>query len=110
MSGEKSKCIESYKNALLWEDCLTIAQEYNLPDSEIIFLAKELVESLMEKSEFKSASTILKDYVADIAGSVQALVKGNYWVEALRQSQLYKKSELISTVINPGLVDGMSIT
>ncbi|KAI9351477.1 IKI3 family-domain-containing protein [Obelidium mucronatum] len=85
MAGEKEKALLSYRSDYpLWKQALSIAQEMQLPEKEVLEIANELGETLMERHEHAAAATVYIEYCGDIVTGVRSLLKGSFWDEAVR--------------------------
>ena len=70
-------------------------------------LARTLAEVLIESKDFFSAATIHLDYLSDLSTATKIFCKGYYFAEAIRIAGLNQRMDLLETVIDPGLVNGM---
>lgn len=81
-----------------------------LPESQVLTLAQTLANTLVESKDFFSAATIYLDYLSDIPTSSRLFCKGYFFADALRIISLHKRSDLLESIIDTGLVEGMSAT
>lgn len=81
-----------------------------LPDSQLLTLAKTLANTLVESKDYFSAATIHLDYLFDIPTSSRLFCKGYFFADALRIISLHKRNDLLESIIDAGLVEGMSAT
>ncbi|KAF2196937.1 elongator complex protein 1 [Delitschia confertaspora ATCC 74209] len=103
--SEYSLAWQSYRAANLWRESLSCATLANLPEAEFTELATTLAESLVEAKDYLSASTVYLDYLSDITTSAKMLCKGYFFAEAVRIVTLRGRPELITEVIDPGLIE-----
>ncbi|KAF2025124.1 IkappaB kinase complex, IKAP component [Setomelanomma holmii] len=94
-----------YRSANLWREALSSATLADVPSTELETLASSLAESLVESKEYLAASTITLDYLSDLATAARLLCRGCYFAEAVRIVTLRKRPELVSEVIDPGLIE-----
>lgn len=76
-----------------------------MSDSEIESLASSLAETLTETKDYFSASTIHLDYLQDLSTATKLLCRGCHFAEATRIVTLRRQPNLITEVIDPGLVE-----
>lgn len=105
LNDHTSAC-DAYRAANMWRECLSSATLIPLPEEETNSLAESLAEGLAEARDHYAAATIHLDYLNDVEGAVRAFCKGYYYAEALRVLGLRRRSELIASVLDPGLVEG----
>ncbi|KAI9815035.1 MAG: hypothetical protein M1827_002878 [Pycnora praestabilis] len=99
---------EAYRAAHLWREALTCANLAPLPQPSIISLAHRLADALFESKEYFSAATIHLDYLADIETAARIFCKGYYFAEAVRFLGLHQRQDLLSSVLDAGLVEGLA--
>ncbi len=99
---------ESFRQAHLWKESLSSATLTPLPDPQLRSLAQTLADTLSESKDFSSAATIHLDYLADVATAARTFCKGYFFADALRIVGLHQRSDLLGSVIDAGLVDGMA--
>lgn len=94
-----------YRSANLWREALSSATLAGVNGDELESIAASLADGLTESKDYLSASTITLDYLSDLSSAARLLCKGCYFSEAIRIATLRRQSELITTVIDPGLVE-----
>lgn len=105
LNDHASAC-DAYRAANMWRECLSSATLLPLPEEETNSMAESLAEGLAEATDHYAAATIHLDYLNDVEGAVRAFCKGHYYAEAMRVLGLRRRSELIASVLDPGLVEG----
>ncbi|KAI5269967.1 IkappaB kinase complex, IKAP component [Aureobasidium subglaciale] len=104
--GEYNLAFEAYRSGNEWRECLSSATLVPLPEDEIMAAGEAFAEALTESKEHYDAATVHLDYLNDIEGALKCLCKGYYYAEAIRVVGLRRRAELITSVIDPGLVEG----
>lgn len=99
---------EAFGQAHLWKESLSCATLTPLPQSQLRSLAQTLADTLSESKDFFSAATIYLDYLADIATAGRTFCKGYFFGDALRIVGLHQRPDLLESVIDTGLVEGMA--
>lgn len=69
-----------------------------------------MANTLIESKDYFSAATIHLDYLFDIPTSSRLFCKGYFFADALRIISLHKRNDLLESIIDTGLVEGMSAT
>ncbi|KAL9125581.1 MAG: hypothetical protein Q9217_005231 [Psora testacea] len=105
--GDYKSASESFRQAHLWRESLSNASMDSLPHSHTHPLALSLVETLIESKDFYAAATIYLDYLADIPAAARLFCKGYHFAEATRIVGLHKRLDLLESVIDQGLIEGM---
>ncbi|KAK0514757.1 hypothetical protein JMJ35_003374 [Cladonia borealis] len=99
---------ESYRQAHLWKESLSCANLIPLEASQFQSLAHSLADTLIESKDHFSAATIHLDYLSDIPTAARLFCNGYYFADALRIISLHNRTELLETVLDVGLVEGMA--
>ena len=99
---------ESFRQAHLWRDSLSNASLVPLPAQQLRSLAVSLSDMMIETKNFSSAATINRDYLSDVPGAVRLFCKGYHFTDALRIAGLHQRLDLLESVIDPGLVEGLA--
>ena len=99
---------EAFRQAHLWKESLSCATLTPLPQPQLHSLAQTLADTLLESKDFFSAATIHLDYLADIATAARTFCKGYFFADALRIIGLHQRPDLLESVIDTGLVEGMA--
>lgn len=94
-----------YRSANLWQEALSSATLAGVSEEEITSIASSLAEGLVESKDYLPASTITLDYLSDLPNAARLLCKGSYFAEATRIVMLRRQPDLITDVIDPGLVE-----
>jgi elongator complex protein 1 len=94
-----------YRSANLWREALSSAMLANVSAEELEQVAASLAESLTESKDYLSASVITLDYLSDLSEAARLLCRGCYFAEAVRVVTLRRQPELITEVIDPGLIE-----
>ncbi|KAF2127337.1 elongator complex protein 1 [Dothidotthia symphoricarpi CBS 119687] len=94
-----------YRSANLWQEALSSATLAGVSTEEITSIASSLAEGLIESKDFLPASTITLDYLSDLPTAARLLCRGSYFAEATRIVTLRRHPDLITSVIDPGLIE-----
>ena len=108
--GDYTSASESFRQAHLWKESLSCATLIPLPQPQLRSLAQTLADTLSESKDFSSAATIHLDYLADVATASRTFCKGYFFADALRLIGLHQRPDLLESVIDSGLVEGMAST
>ncbi|WDK09737.1 IKI3 family protein [Colletotrichum graminicola] len=107
-----NKATSCYRQAgvTCWRECLFAAQQQMPPPSEetITELASSLADALWEGKEYAAAATIHVDYLASLETAVKCFCKGYHFAEALRLIARERRSDLLPTAFDSGLVEALS--
>jgi elongator complex protein 1 len=103
--GDHAAAWPCYRAANLWREALSSATLADVPPSELEGLASSLAEDLAESKDYLSAASITLDYLSDIASAARLLCKGCHFAEAVRIVTLRRQPELITSVIDAGLIE-----
>ena len=106
--NDYSPASEAFRQAHLWKESLSCATLIPLPQPQLRSLAQTLADTLSESKDFFSAAIIHLDYLADVPNAARIFCKGYFFADALRTVGLHQRSDLLESVIDTGLVDGMA--
>lgn len=101
---------ESYRLAHLWKESLSCATSIPLPQPEFHSLARKLADAQIESKDFFSAATIHLDYLSDVPSATRLFCQGYYFADAIRTAGLHQRSDLLTSTVDAGLVEGMAST
>lgn len=76
--------------------------------SQLHSLARSLADTLIESRDHFSAATIHLDYLSDIPTAARLFCNGYYFADALRIINLHNQTDLLESVLDVGLVEGMA--
>lgn len=105
---EYSAASEAYCLAHLWKQSLFCATLSGQGQSQIQTLARTLAEDLVEAKDFSSAAIIHLDYLSDIVAAARFYCKAYDFAEAMRVISLQNRTDLLQSVIDVGLTEGMA--
>jgi elongator complex protein 1 len=103
--GDHSSAWPCYRAANLWREALSSATLAEVSPSELESLATSLIEDLTLSKDYFEAATITLDYFSDAASAARLLCRGCHFSEAMRIVVLHKQPGLITSVIDPGLIE-----
>lgn len=98
----------TYRQAHLWKESLSCALLIPLSEPELQTLAHTLASSCLESHDFHSAATIHHDHLSDIPTAASIFCKGHFYVDAHRIIAMARRLDLLETVLDAGLVEGMA--
>ena len=96
---------EAYRAASMWQECLAAAALASISEKELATLAGDLANSLEEAKNFSAAATVHLEYLHDLEAAIKLLCKGYHFAEATRLAAMRNRSELLKTLIDPGLIE-----
>ena len=102
--------VPAYKSANLWRESLSCATLIPLPESELRSLAYDLAEGLFEAKDYQSAAVIHAEYICDVDSACRLYCKAYLFADAIRLAGLHRRSDLLDTIIDAGLVDCFNST
>lgn len=94
-----------YRSANMWRETLSSATLADVSAEELDSVATSLAEGLMESKDYLSASIITLDYLSDLPSAARLLCKGCYFAEAVRIVVLRRQTDLLTDVIDAGLIE-----
>lgn len=105
-----SSAITQYRSANLWSEALSCASLLPLPPKEFLSLARDLADGLTESKDYASAANIHLDYLSDIESAARLFCKAYRFAEAMRIIALKSQPELLTEVIDPGIIEAFNST
>lgn len=103
--GDHASAWPSYRSANLWREALSSATLAGVSPEELSDLASSLAEGLTESKDYHSAATITLDYLSDLPSAARLMCRGCHFAEATRIVTLRREHDLITSVIDPALVE-----
>lgn len=100
---------ESYRLAHLWKESLFCASVGQLESSQFRKLARSLAEDRSEAKDYSSAAVIHLDYMSDIVAAARCYCKGYNFTEAMRVISMHNRLDLLESVIDVGLAEGVGV-
>ena len=107
--GDHVTASEVFRQAHLWQESLSNATQASTDSQQIHSLATALSDGLVESKDYASAATINLEYLSDTSNATHLLCKGYHFSSAIRIAGLYQRLDLLESVIDPGLQEGMGI-
>ena len=100
----------SYRLAHLWKEALTCALLItpSLPPADLTALAQTLATARLESHDYQSAALIHAHHLHDIPTAASLYCKGHLYPDAQHLISLHRRPDLLASVLDPGLVDGMA--
>lgn len=99
---------ETFRQAHLWKESLSCATLIPFETPQLHSLAHSLADALIESKDTFSSATIHLDYLSDIPTAARLYCKGYFFDDALRIIGLHQRPDLLESVIDSGLVEGMA--
>jgi len=100
---------ESFRQAHLWQESLSCATLIPLSQPELHSLARTLADDQIESKHFHAAASIHLGYLSDIPTATRLFCKGYFFADALSMAGLHQRTDLLESVIDIGLAEGMAI-
>lgn len=94
----------------MWRESLSCATLIPLPAPALRTLASTLADTLIESKDHASAATIHADYLSSPETAARLFCKAYLFAEATRLIALHARPDLLDSVLDPGLVDGLAGT
>jgi elongator complex protein 1 len=98
-SGNLEKAQEAFKEAGMYKYAFTLCKELKQSDSEIRYLAQDIVTVLSRQENIVGAAFVTREYLKDDEEAILILTKNCVWDEALRIAHISKRTDLIETHI-----------
>ncbi len=94
----------------MWRESLSSATLVPLARSQLQALAQTLADNLLESKDYHSAAIIHRDYLsnASIETAARLFCKGFHFAEATRLIGLHGRRDLLDSVLDPGLAEGLA--
>lgn len=93
-----------------WRQTLYCALSQTPPvsGSALTDLASSLYDALIYSKDYKSAAIIQLEYLSSVSAACHALCKGFFFAEAFHLCAFKQQPELLTAVIEPGLIEAFS--
>ncbi|MCJ1283838.1 hypothetical protein MMC26_003169 [Xylographa opegraphella] len=98
---------EAYQLAHLWQEALSCAGFIPLKEAQLQSFASIIAGSLQELKDYHSAAIVHQDYLHDLESAARLFCKGYFYADAIRILSLNKRPDLVDTIVDAGLVEGM---
>jgi elongator complex protein 1 len=73
-------------------------------------LARAIADSLGELKDFHSAATVHHEYLNDVESAGRVFCRGHFYADAIRILSLDRRTDLLGSVVDAGLLEGMGTT
>lgn len=104
--NDYNSALTAYQSANMWQEALSSAYLIPLPKSDLEELATSLADTLTETKHYFEAASIHIDHLHDIETSARLLCRGYHYASAIRLVSLHSKPQLLTDIIDPGLIEG----
>lgn len=102
--------MKAYESAGCWREALSCASRIPLTAPQLSELAASLAETLHESKSYVDAATIYVDYLHDVEAATRVLCKGYHFPEAVRILGLHSRNDLLPSIVDHGVTEGLSTT
>ncbi|XP_066523069.1 putative elongator complex protein 1 isoform X2 [Hoplias malabaricus] len=106
--GETARALPAFISCVSWRHALAVAAQIPLPPEQLVQLARELAEKLLDMRRHTEAALLLEQYAKDCEEAISALIEGAAWEEALRVIYFYSRPDIIETHLKPALLEAHS--
>jgi elongator complex protein 1 len=89
MAGNKLRALECFKSIGLFIPSMTLAHQLYSDNADILATAEELVDILIEQSQYSDAAQLYLEYLEDPENSVKMFCLASQWVKAERVCARY---------------------
>lgn len=105
--GDYPLACEAYRAAGQWRECLATAalQTPPMETYKVEEMAQEMADSLEEAKDFTSAATVYLEHLNDLEGAIRLLCRAYAFASAIRLAALRRRSELLPSLVDTGLVE-----
>lgn len=109
--GKFSQALESYLLGVHWKQALAVVQNEEFKSSDeytaqIDGLYARLAAQTLDRRQYQEAATIFLEYLHDVDEAVRSYSKGSYFDDAIRIAILHNKPELLTSMVDSGLIEG----
>ncbi|GAB7361454.1 hypothetical protein MBLNU230_g1510t1 [Neophaeotheca triangularis] len=108
--GDYEHAYEEYRSGSMWREALASAALVPVAAEKLHTIASDMAESLTESKDFAAAATINLEYLSDLPAALSLLCKGHHYAEALRTTSRHKRPDLLTSIVDPGLIDSSATT
>jgi len=92
----------------MWRESLSSATILPVPTPQLHTLATTLSDTLVESKDYFSAATIHLDYLSSLETAAHLFCEGYFFAEATRVIALHERPDLLESIVDTGLVDGLA--
>ena len=108
--GDYASAIPAYRSANLWRQALSCASILPLAQNELMALARDLADGLTESKDYQSAGIIYLEYLSDVELAARLFCKAYLFANAMRIVTLSGRPELLTEVVDPGIIESFNST
>ena len=94
----------------MWREALSCGSLLPLSKQDLIVLARDLAEGLVESKDLSSAARIHLEYLSDVEQAARLLCRAYQFADATRIVALYGQPEMLASVIDTGLIECFNST
>lgn len=105
LAGKPRKALDAYRSSTNWAEAIRLAFVEKLPASEIVAMAKSIVDELETSRRYIEAARVCLEYVRDVEQAVTLLCRGSDFSEARRILTTYNRLDLIEVTLHPLLIE-----
>ncbi|KAJ1958693.1 putative elongator complex protein 1 [Linderina pennispora] len=105
LADARTQAVDAFIGSKEWREAMALATDpaSALSAQAVHDIAVRASLVLAEHHMFMDAATVLLEYTEEDEDALELLVKGSHWAEALRQTQMRARTDLIETTVLPGI-------
>ncbi|ORX69138.1 IkappaB kinase complex, IKAP component [Linderina pennispora] len=105
LADARTQAVDAFIDSKEWREAMALATDpaSALSAQAVHDIAVRASLVLAEHHMFMDAATVLLEYTEEDEDALELLVKGSHWAEALRQTQMRARTDLIETTVLPGI-------
>ncbi|OCF72658.1 elongator complex protein 1 [Kwoniella mangroviensis CBS 8886] len=103
LAKKEEKALKAYEKAHAWRELFTLAKKLGVSKDDTIQICERVTDHLSSRGRHLEASQVFIEHASDVDSAVDVLCRGTEFSEAYRLTSLHDRSDLIESMIHPGL-------
>nr|XP_019009784.1 elongator complex protein 1 [Kwoniella pini CBS 10737]OCF48565.1 elongator complex protein 1 [Kwoniella pini CBS 10737] len=103
LGKKESKALKAFEKAHAWRELFTLAKKLEVSEDDTLQICVRVTDHLASRGRHLEASQVFIEHAQDVDSAVDVLCRGADFSEAYRLTSLHDRSDLVESMIHPGL-------
>ncbi|XP_066992308.2 elongator complex protein 1 isoform X2 [Anabrus simplex] len=99
------KALEACQSSADWREALIIMSKLGYSEDEFQDVCRKLASTLVQRRRYLEAAQLLSQHVNDTEDSIDILIMGHHWEEAIRVAYFDGRQDLVESRVRPEVLD-----
>ncbi|WRT69010.1 uncharacterized protein IL334_005992 [Kwoniella shivajii] len=109
LAKNEEKALKAYEKAHAWRELFVLSKRLGIGKGKTVDMCGRVTDHLASRGRHLEASQIFIEHAQDVDSAIDVLCRGTEFSEAYRLASLHSRSDLIESMIHPGLEEAHEV-